>query len=143
MLGQRKFTRYIGVAISILGLAVIALGVFFVTAGLAAKSEVQAAMAEEQVTVTIDEVKVPVTDQATAMAMAETIKGHTLGKYGPWQGMERDGSVRAQGTGKVASSKTSRGVADAMPALPVQVHAKKEGQDLPRLQDLLLPDMQA
>ncbi len=47
MSGQKRFTRYIGVAISILGLAVIALGVFFVTAGLAAKSEVQAAMAEE------------------------------------------------------------------------------------------------
>ena len=95
MLGQRKFTRYIGVAISILGLAVIALGVFFVTAGLAAKSEVQAALAEEQVTVMIDEVKVPVTDQATAMAMAEVIKGHTLGKYGPWQDMESDDPNRA------------------------------------------------
>ena len=67
MSGQKRFTRYIGVAFSILGLAVIALGVFFVTAELAAKSEVQAAMAEEQVTVTIDEVKVPVTDQATAI----------------------------------------------------------------------------
>ena len=57
--------------------------------------------------------------------------------------VEWRGSVRAQGTGTITSSHTSRGVADAMPALPVQVHAKKEGQDLPRLQDLLLPDMQA
>jgi len=48
MSGQKRFTRYIGVAISILGLAVIALGVFFVTAELAAKSEVQAAMSEER-----------------------------------------------------------------------------------------------
>ena len=84
-----------GIAISLLGLAVIALGVFFVTEGFAAKSEVQAALAEEQVTVTIDEVKVPVTDQETAMAMADVIKGHTLGRYGPWQGMERYDPNRA------------------------------------------------
>lgn len=95
MLGQKKITRYTGIAISILGLAVIAIGVFFVTAGFAAKSEVKAALAEEQVTVTIDEVKVPVSDEATAMAMAETIKGHTLGTYGPWQDMERDDPNRA------------------------------------------------
>ncbi len=84
-----------GIAISLLGLAVIALGVFFVTEGFAAKSEVQDALAEEQVTVTIDEVKVPVTDQETAMAMADVIKGHTLGRYGPWQSMERDDPNRA------------------------------------------------
>ena len=84
-----------GIGISVLGLAVIALGVFFVTEGFAAKSEIQTAMAEEQVTVTIDEVKLPVTDQETAIAMAEVIKGHTLGTYGPWQGMERDDPQRA------------------------------------------------
>ena len=86
MSGQKRFTRYIGVAISILGLVVIALGVFFITAGFTARSEVQTALAEEQVTVTIDDVKVPVTDQATAMAMVEVINGHTLGKYGTLAG---------------------------------------------------------
>lgn len=95
MLRKTGIIRYTGIAISVLGLAVIALGVFFVTEGFAAKSEVQAALAEEQVTVTIDEVKVPVTDQATATAMADVIKGHTLGRYGPWQGMERDDPNRA------------------------------------------------
>ncbi len=95
MLRQEKKTRYMGIVISVLGLTVIAIGLFFVTAGFAAKSEIQAALAEEQVTVTIDEVKVPVSDQATAIAMAETIKGHTLGKYGPWQDMERDDPNRA------------------------------------------------
>ena len=29
------------------------------------------------------------------MAMAEVITGHTLGTYGPWQGMERDDPHRA------------------------------------------------
>ena len=95
MLPQTRITRYVGFAISGVGLAVIALGVFFVTEGIAAKSEVQAALAEEQVTVTIDGVTVPVTNQATAMAMADVIKGHTLGAWGPWQSMEGDDSDRA------------------------------------------------
>ena len=95
MLPRTRITRYVGIAISVLGMVVIALGVFFVTEGFAAKSEVQAALVEEQVTVTIDEVKVPVADQETAMAMADVIKGHTLGRYGPWQDMERDDPNRA------------------------------------------------
>ena len=95
MLDRTRITRYVGAAIAAMGIGVIALGVFFVTEGFAAKEEVQSAMAAEQVTVTIDEVKVPVTDQETAMAMAEVITGHTLGTYGPWQGMERDDPHRA------------------------------------------------
>lgn len=95
MLGRTRITRYAGVGISVLGLAIIALGVFFVTEGFAAKAEVREAMIAEQVTVTIDEVTVPVADQETAMAMAEVITGHTLGTYGPWQGMERDDPHRA------------------------------------------------
>lgn len=95
MLGQKKTTRYIGAAISVLGLAVIALGVFFVTQGFAAKSEIQAALIEEQVTTTVDEVKVPVTTGELAMAQADLIKSHTLGNFGPWSSMERDDPNRA------------------------------------------------
>ena len=95
MLGRTRITGWVGAAIAVLGLAVITIGIFFVTQGVTARAEVQEAMAAEQVTVTIDEVAVPVVDQETAMAMAEVITGHTLGRYGPWQGMERTDPNRA------------------------------------------------
>ena len=102
MPGKPRISRYTGVVISVLGLVVNAPGVYFVTEGSVAMSEVQAALAEEQLTVTIDEVKVPVADQETATAMADVIKGHTLGRYGPWQGMERDDPNRATMLGGLA-----------------------------------------
>ena len=95
MTGHTKIFRYLGAAILMMGLAIIALGVFLGTEGLAAKREVQAVMAEEQVTLMIDEVKVPVTDQKTVMALANVITDHTLGRYGPWQWMEREDPNRA------------------------------------------------
>ena len=87
--------RYIGFAVLAIGVITIILGGYFVSQGIAARDEIKASLAEEQVTTTIDEVKVPVADQATLMIQADVIKGHTLGKYGPWQSMERDDPNRA------------------------------------------------
>lgn len=49
------------------------------------------------------------------------------------------GSVRTQGTGRITSSETSRGAADAVPALPVRVHHEEKEQNVSGLSDLLLP----
>lgn len=48
---------------------------------------------------------------------------------------------RNQGTGTVACSNTRRGVAPALPVLPVQVNFETKDPDFAGLQGLLIPDM--
>lgn len=89
----RQFSWIVGL---VLGLALVAGGAFFIAKGVLAKAEIRAALLEEQITTSQDAVKVGgqagvlVSDPKTAQWQSDTIKLHTLGRWGPYSKMARE-----------------------------------------------------
>src|SRR3989304_5727912 len=88
--------RYLWISALAFGLIFLALGAFVVVKGLAAKAEIRDRLAEEQVYTSKDAVSfgvdegVLVQDAKTAQAQADTIRLHTLERYGPYAKMAKD-----------------------------------------------------
>ncbi|MBI4338200.1 MAG: hypothetical protein HY683_10280 [Chloroflexi bacterium] len=82
--------RWLWVGALAFGLVMLALGSFFIAKGFDAKAQIRAALEEEQVYTSKDATNfgvaegLLVADPVTAQAQADTIKLHTLGKWGPW-----------------------------------------------------------
>jgi len=93
--------RYLWISALAFGLIFLALGAFVVVKGLAAKAEIRDRLAEEQVYTSKDAVSfgvdegVLVQDAKTAQAQADTIRLHTLERYGPYAKMAKDDPNRA------------------------------------------------
>lgn len=89
----RQFSWVVGL---VLGLALVAGGSFFIAKGMAAKAEIRAALLEERITTSQDAEKVGgkagvlVSDPRTAKWQSDTIKLHTLGRWGPYSQMARE-----------------------------------------------------
>jgi hypothetical protein len=76
----------------VLGLVLLGFGAFIVNEGVAAKNLVRNELRAEQIT-TSDDAAIPgvlVEDAATAGAQEDILTEHTLGRYGPYSGMEKD-----------------------------------------------------
>jgi hypothetical protein len=79
------------VASVLVGIAFIVLGIVFITLSYGAKDEIRTAMIAEDVT-TSEDAAVPnalVQDVETARAEEAILTEHTLGRNGPYTGMER------------------------------------------------------
>ncbi|GBD10674.1 hypothetical protein HRbin23_00319 [bacterium HR23] len=93
MKALRQFSWVVGL---LLGLALVAGGAFFIAKGVSAKAEIRAALLEEQITTSQDAEKVGgkagvlVSDPTTAKWQSDTIKLHTLGRWGPYSKMARE-----------------------------------------------------
>lgn len=89
----RQFSWILGLLI---GLALVAGGSFFIAKGVATKAQIRAALLEEQITTSADAEKVGgrqgvlVSDPKTAQWQSDTIKLHTLGRWGPYSKMARE-----------------------------------------------------
>jgi hypothetical protein len=83
--------RNLWIAVVGVGITFIGAGLFMVNEGMAAKDLVRDRLVAEQIT-TSEDAAVPsalVEDVATAEAQEALITEHTLGRYGPYSGMER------------------------------------------------------
>lgn len=82
--------KLIGKAVMIAGLIILVVGIAFVVLGFLTRAEVVAGLEDEEITTEINGEKVPVNNEVTAMLQANTIKQHSLERYGTYSSMERD-----------------------------------------------------